>query len=845
RDQGSSISSLVSTLVPVFVVAAIVFLIFLVLRKRYQRVYAPRTYLASLRQWELSPKQNKGAFGWRRQYMALKDEFVMGHASLDNYLWLRFFRMLAAMCVVGCLITWPILFPVNATGNASDVSGLDILSFSNITPGPRYYAQVFVAWIFLAWVMFVITRESKFFVRLRQHYYSSPYESACISTRSILFVNVPEAMRNEDAIRKEFSGVRKVWLVNVPEDLAEKVKDRDTAAQKLEAGEVKLIRNHVKRMAKEKKKGKRQEPNDVERNEPIVVKKKDRPSHRLPKLQFLPIGKKVDTVDWARAELSRLLPEIRNEQNKLRDDRSSVQGACFVEFETVRAAHIAVQKRGIKNKAKITPKEIGPAPENVIWPNIIKPFWKVQLLNAACTAFVYFLCIFWTIPVAVIGAITNIDYLTSEVPFLSFIDKIPKVILGLVTGLLPVLLLSILMTLVPILCNTLAKLIEPTHRAIQLKVQTWYFPFQVIQVFLITTFSSGAASVTAQIIQTPPSAPTLLAQNLPKASNFYISYFILFGLLSAALEMLNVMPLLGFLVLGKLMDTTPRKLVRRYITLAGLGWGSLYPKFTNLGVIALSYSCIAPLVLGFAAMGFFLLYLAFRYHALFTLGTNVSTRGESYARALRQLITGIYLCEICLIGLFAIGVAESKEAIGALVLMVVFLFGTVGWQLWLWGVVRKMEGDFPSHEGGGEAFRGSIQGHADGKGGNHTPSPSREPTPQRSFADRFKAFLFPETSAAHAARMISSNLEVSSRREYTEKEHAEAYIHPAIFRECPVVWIARDEGGLSKREILESREEVGEGLEMTDEGAWITPQGKLEWTENPREAPIWEGDVKY
>lgn len=344
--------------------------------------------------------------------MALKDEFVMGHASLDNYLWLRYFRMLAAMCFVGCLITWPILFPVNATGNASNVSGLDILSFSNITPGPRYYAQVFVAWLFLAWVMFMITRESKFFVRLRQYYYSSPYESGCISTRSLLFVNVPEGMRNEDAIRREFSLVRTVWLVNVPEDLAEKVEDRDTAAQKLEAGEVKLVQNHVKRSAKEKKKGKKQEPNyaaENQRNQPIAVGKKDRPSHRLPKLKFLPIGKKVDTVDWARAELSRLLPEIKNEQNKLRGDRSDVQGACFVEFETLRAAHIAVQKCGIKNKAKMTPKEIGPAPENVIWPNIIKPFWKVQLFNAVCTAFVYFLCIFWTIPVAVIGAITNID----------------------------------------------------------------------------------------------------------------------------------------------------------------------------------------------------------------------------------------------------------------------------------------------------------------------------------------------------------------------------------------------------------------------------------------------------
>ena len=57
-----------------------------------------------------------------------------------------------------------------------------------------------------------------------------------------------------------------------------------------------------------------------------------------------------------------------------------------------------------------------------------------------------------------------------------------------------------------------------------------YMAFQVIQVFLVTTFASGAASVVTQIIDNPSSATTLLAENLPKASNFYISYFILQGL---------------------------------------------------------------------------------------------------------------------------------------------------------------------------------------------------------------------------------------------------------------------------------------------------------------------------
>lgn len=340
------------------------------------------------------------------------------------------------------------------------------------------------------------------------------------------------------------------------------------------------------------KKGVVKERSDPENAAMVEVHKKDRPMHRLPKLKFLPIGKKVDTVDWARGELHRLVPEVTSEQASLRGNPSHPQGACFIEFESVHAAHAAMvqattidKKDKLKQKMKMTPKEIGTPPQDIIWKNTIKSAKTAKLISMAGTAFITWLCIFWTIPVAVIGAISNINYLTDKVPFLSFINDIPKVILGVVTGLLPVILLAVLMALVPIFCYIIARMFEPTQGAVEMKVQGWYFPFQVIQVFLVTTFASGASSVVTEIINDPSTAASLLASNLPKASNFYISYFILFGLMTAAMQLLNVVPLLFALFLGKILDKTPRKMYNRYVNLAGLGWGSLYPKFTNLGVI--------------------------------------------------------------------------------------------------------------------------------------------------------------------------------------------------------------------------------------------------------------------
>lgn len=64
----------------------------------------------------------------------------------------------------------------------------------------------------------------------------------------------------------------------------------------------------------------------------------------------------------------------------------------------------------------------------------------------------------------------------------------------------------------------------------ELQVQAWYYTFQVIQVFLVTALSSSATAFIPTVISNPHHVPQLLADNLPKSSNFYLTYFILQGL---------------------------------------------------------------------------------------------------------------------------------------------------------------------------------------------------------------------------------------------------------------------------------------------------------------------------
>jgi hypothetical protein len=106
-----------------------------------------------------------------------------------------------------------------------------------------------------------------------------------------------------------------------------------------------------------------------------------------------------------------------------------------------------------------------------------------------------------------------------------------------------------------------------------------------VQVFLVATLSSAITSVINQVLKNPGMVLPLLATNLPKASNFYISYFILLGLSSAAGTLLNIGGFVVVVLLGRILPgKTPRKIFDKLTKLSAPSWGSEYPKWVNLGV---------------------------------------------------------------------------------------------------------------------------------------------------------------------------------------------------------------------------------------------------------------------
>lgn len=86
----------------------------------------------------------------------------------------------------------------------------------------------------------------------------------------------------------------------------------------------------------------------------------------------------------------------------------------------------------------------------------------------------------------------------------------------------------------------------PRISEIELILMTRYYIFLVIHGFVVTTLSSGLTAAIPAISKDPSQAVTILTQNLPRASIFFMTYMVTTSLTSASGALLQVSPFFFF-----------------------------------------------------------------------------------------------------------------------------------------------------------------------------------------------------------------------------------------------------------------------------------------------------------
>jgi hypothetical protein len=400
------------------------------------------------------------------------------------------------------------------------------------------------------------------------------------------------------------------------------------------------------------------------------LKPEDRPRHRVANFSWTPswlptlplINRKADTIYWCRAELARLTMEIEEDQQH--PERYPVMNAAFIQFNHQVAAHMACQSVTHHIPKHMAPRMVEISPDDVIWDNMAISWWSEWARRGIVFALVAAMVILWAFPVGWTASLSAIDVLVQKYSWLEFLveNEVIYNAIKAIAGVLPALVLSLILALVPVVLNVLAGFQGSKTGSRQSEtVQIYYFAFLFVQVFLVVSIASGTLQTLANIGSNIASTPNVLAENLPKAANYFFAYMILQALSTSSGTLLQIGTLFVWYVWSRIVDNTARAKWTRNTQLPTVTWGSFFPVYTNFACIALIYSIVAPLIAIFAIITFSLLWVAHRYNMLYVTRFKTDTGGVLYPRAINQTFTGLYVMELCLVGLFFLAEDETGK----------------------------------------------------------------------------------------------------------------------------------------------------------------------------------------
>lgn len=332
-------------------------------------------------------------------------------------------------------------------------------------------------------------------------------------------------------------------------------------------------------------------------------------------------AKPVDQIEDCKQMLATLIQRIQAEQDWIQSsDHENQHAICgstaFVTFKVMRDSEIAQWLR-LEPDGGLFTMEYPPAPNDVRYADLLRNPYERKMLHILGYALIFalFLAFFpligltsSTINLQSLQKIHLVEHILTEMPWLE----------SILEGVFATLVLSMFMAFLPtvlhlIISKTFTLKAEAQS---QLYLQQWYYWFQVVFVLLVTAVGTSIWTRIGDILDSPQSVIFILADSLPRTSNFYMNYVIL-QWATSILNMLRYVNLLKFLG-WKAVVQEERAIMKSEPEDADYyGIGSRGARLTLILVTGMVFCMISPLILVFVFVFFFINRLVYGYLMVF------------------------------------------------------------------------------------------------------------------------------------------------------------------------------------------------------------------------------------
>lgn len=342
-----------------------------------------------------------------------------------------------------------------------------------------------------------------------------------------------------------------------------------------------------------------------------------------------------------------------NESSLKLDDEECT--AAFVFFKTRYAALVASEILQTSNPMKWV-ANLAPEPEDVYWSNLWLPYKQLWIRHiVTLIGSIVFMFVF-VIPVTFIQGLSQLELLQQRLPFLRGILK-KKYMTQLVTGYLPSVILQIFLYMVaPIMMRFSTVELPTSHSERKRSACCKVLYFTVWNIFFVNVLS-GTILSQLNVLSSPKDIPIQLARAVPGQATFFITYVLTSGWASLSSELMQLFGLIW-------------NFIRKYVLrmredtefVPSFPYHTEVPKVLLFGLLGFTCSVLAPLILPFLLVYFFLGYVVYRNQLLNVYRTRYDTGGLYWPIAHNTVIFSLVLTQVICLGVF--GLKESPVAAG-------------------------------------------------------------------------------------------------------------------------------------------------------------------------------------
>ncbi|XP_047338838.1 CSC1-like protein At3g54510 isoform X2 [Impatiens glandulifera] len=373
-------------------------------------------------------------------------------------------------------------------------------------------------------------------------------------------------------------------------------------------------------------------------------------------------------ITFYQERLEGLYCKIHQMQKENRTELKELPVA-FVTFKTRWGAALVAQSQQHPNPLMwIT--DMAPEPRDVLWRNLAIPYRHLPLYKISLYVSVTILTIFFAIPVTAIQGIAKIERLKKWFPPVMAIYLIPG--LGpVITGYLPSAILNGFIYIIPFAMLGLAKLAGYESRSKhEIRVCNMVFYFLVGNVFFLSLLSGSLLDQIGESFSHPKHIPTHLARAVSAQADFFMTYILTNGLSGFSLEILQ----LALFIWDGIRSRTIGRGKGEKVYLNSFPYCRIIPLVSLSILIGMAYAVVAPLLLPFIIVYFFLGYVVFLNQIEDVYEPAYETCGQYWPYIHHYIVLAIVFMQINMIGLFGLKSKPSASfaAIPLLLLTVVF-----------------------------------------------------------------------------------------------------------------------------------------------------------------------------